>query len=86
MAREKSTQRASELTISEAMSICLKNGIKAWVVHGMRGFLIYYSINGKVRHYNKRLRSNREANEALRKTSINFANKFTIDTKPKKHR
>ncbi len=65
------------LTISNAMSICFKNGVKAYVIClNKNTFYIESIVSGKVKRYSKSSKNNKEANEALKKTYIFLAKKI----------
>ena len=66
------------MDINQAMAICFKNGIKCYVVinSNERNFQIEAIVQGKPIRFPKTLKNKREANRALEKTYIFYANQI----------
>lgn len=68
------------MTISNAISICLKEGIKCYIIRSKPSkFYIEVNDNGKVTRFRKSLENNREANTSLQKTYKYYAKSIKDD-------
>lgn len=64
------------MSINEAMSICIKNHIKVYGVKRGNEFFVEINERGKKTPSKIRYKSNKELNEAVKKTYFYFAKKI----------
>lgn len=68
------------MSISEAISICLKNNTRVYPVIAGNNHKVQVDLNGKIKTFDKLLTQSK-LNKALEKTYFFYANKYTTNEK-----
>lgn len=66
------------MSISEAVSICVKNEIKVYPVKRRNGWFLQVNFKGVLKTFEKRLDSNKDISDAVQKTYLHYAKKINL--------